>query len=58
MLVHISRVFGVNETSADFWRNLIVGLVASLAGSTIAIAGVGNILKFIPGVGTFLGGAI
>ncbi|MYF19615.1 MAG: GTP-binding protein [Synechococcus sp. SB0677_bin_5] len=58
MLVHISRIFGVNETSAEFWRNLTAGLVASLAGGTMVIVGLGNLLKFIPGVGTLLGGAI
>lgn len=58
MMVHISRVFGVNETSAEFWRNLIAGLVASLAGSTVVMGLGGNVLKFIPGVGALLGGAI
>jgi len=58
MLVYISRVFGVNEASAEFWRNLIAGLVASLAGSTLVLQGLGNVLKFIPGVGTLLGGAV
>lgn len=58
MLVYISRVFGVNVKSPEFWRDLLVGLVASLAGGTLVIVVLGNILKSIPGIGTLLGGAM
>lgn len=58
MLVYISRVFGVNGTSAEFWRNLVIDLLASLTGVIIEIRSLGNILKFIPGVGPVFGGVI
>lgn len=58
MLVYISKVFGINMASAEFWQNLVVGLAASLTGVTIVIGTLGTVLKFIPGMGTLTGAAI
>ena len=58
MLVYISKVFGINVASAEFWQDLVVGLAASLTGVTIGIGTLGTVLKFIPGMGTLTGAAI
>ena len=58
MLAQISNIFGIKMASAEFWRDLILGLAASLMGATIGIGTLGNVLKFIPGVGTLTGGVI
>ena len=58
MLVYISKVFGINVASAEFWQDLVVGLAASLTGVNIGIGTLGTVLKFIPGMGTLTGAAI
>lgn len=57
MLAKISSVFGLN-TSEDSLKT-IVAIIAGTAGATlIGRAIVSNLLKFIPGGGSLLGGAI
>lgn len=58
MLVYISKVFGINVASAEFWQDLVVGLAASLTAVTIGIGTLGTVLKFIPGMGMLTGAAI
>lgn len=58
MLVYISKVFGINVASAEFWQDLVTGLAASLTGVHIGIGTLGTVLKFIPGMGTLTGAAI
>lgn len=58
MLVYVGKVFGINVASAEFWKDLVVGLAVSLGGVTIGIGALGTVLKFIPGVGTVTGAAI
>lgn len=58
MLVYISKAFGINMASAEFWQDLVVGLAASLTGVTMGLGTLGTVLKFIPGMGTLAGAAI
>ena len=62
MLQGISMIFGIRATNGEFWRNLVLGLLASAGtriGIRVAITRVlGNSIKFIPGVGTAAGGSI
>lgn len=62
MLWHISMIFGVKATNPEFWRNLVLGLLAGTGtriGIRVAVTKVlGNGLKFIPGVGTVVGGSV
>ncbi len=58
MLLYISKVFGINAASAEFWQNLVVGLAVSLTEVNIVIGTLGTVLKFIPGMGTLTGAAI
>lgn len=62
MLQRISMIFGIKTTDAEFWRNLVLGLLASAGirmGIRVAVTKVlGNSMKFIPGVGTAAGGSI
>ncbi len=69
MLQSISMIFGIKKTDAEFWRNLVLGLLANAGtriGIRVAVTGVlgavtrtlGNSMKFIPGVGTAAGGSI
>ncbi len=62
MLQRISMIFGIKATDAEFWRNLVLGLLASAGirmGIRVAVTKVlGNSMKFIPGVGRAAGGSI
>ena len=52
MIRQLSRVYGV-----DFQETQGKAIVTSLTSSTLARIGAGSIIKLIPGIGSFLGGA-
>ena len=53
MMVHITRIYGM-QNIAKISSSLISGILISQIGKSIA----GNLLKFIPMVGTWIGGTI
>ena len=56
MLIHINKIYDL-ELSKERVGELLT-ILASVAGSSIAVRFAGNFLKFIPGVGQLIGGPI
>ncbi|MCM0599081.1 YcjF family protein [Periweissella fabalis] len=53
MIIELYRLYGRSIT-----EGAIKGILSSLATTTVARGVVGNLVKFIPGIGTITGGAI
>ena len=54
MVKDIFRKFGIVTSLVDYAAEIIASRVATLVGKAVA----GNLFKIIPGVGSFIGGAI
>lgn len=56
MLVHINKIYDIGLSKERIGE--LLALLASVAGSSIAVRFAGSMLKFIPGLGSLIGGSI